>query len=71
MNKRLFNDTVLELKARIESYKENGFEYKSLEKSLEDIIKRCESDVTVIKNRPFMPEEQTKNYSKKYKKLLD
>ena len=40
-SKRLFNDTALELKARIESYKENGFEYSSLENSLNDIIKRC------------------------------
>lgn len=70
-SKRLFDDTVLELKARIESYKENGFEYSSLENSLNDIIKRCESDVTVVKNGPFMAEEQSKNYSKYYKELLD
>ena len=59
-SKRLFNDTVLELKARIESYKENGFEYESLENSLEDIIKRCESDTKIVKNGPFMAEEKSK-----------
>ena len=70
-SKRLFNDTVLELKARIESYKENGFEYESLENSLEDIIKRCESDTKIVKNGPFMAEEKSKKYSKYYSELLD
>lgn len=70
-SKRLFNDTVLELKARIESYKENGFEYSSLENSLNDIIKRCESDTKIVKNEPFMAEEKSKNYSKYYSELLD
>ena len=63
-SKRLFNDTALELKARIESYKENGFEYESLEKNLDDIIERCEVDVNNVKNGHFMAEEQSKNYSK-------
>lgn len=70
-SKRLFDDTVLELKARIESYKENGFEYSSLENSLNDIIKRCESDTKIVKNEPFMAEEKSKNYSKYYSELLD
>lgn len=70
-SKILFNDLVSELRARIESYKENGFEYESLEKSLNDIIIRCESDTKMVKNGPFMAEEESRNYSKYYKELTD
>lgn len=63
-SKRLFNDTALELKARIESYKENGFEYSSLENSLNDIIKRCEVDVNNVKNGHFSEDDKSKCYSK-------
>lgn len=70
-SKRLFNDLVLELKARIESYKENGFEYRSLENALNSIIKECDSDIKTLRNGPFMAEEKNKNYARYYSKLLD
>lgn len=65
MNKRLFNDTVLELKTRIESYKENGFEYKSLEKSitaLESKLDAKEDEQTHIITQIKKIKENKKEY---------